>query len=129
MKTMPWPEKKKTDDKGKLYLNVGEMIRVQFKDDEPELYYTHYVNGKSSRCEGQGCVNCERGEKLNTKGTITVVDMSDGKEKNSPAQPPYFGLSKRLWTFAAGSRGLSLTSKPPGKSGNGGTTLSQCRWG
>ena len=78
---MPWPTKKKFDTTDKLFLRTDEVVNVQFLEEEPALYYTHYIEGKTTKCSGDGCIHCNAGSNRNTKGAIKVHDMADGREK------------------------------------------------
>ena len=78
---MPWP-KKINNDQDKLFLKEGEMVKFIILDKEPELYYVHFdVNMKTVSCTAPDCQKCQAGLKRSEKGTIGVLDISDGKKK------------------------------------------------
>jgi len=77
---MSWP-KRFQNDGDKLYVGTEKIIKVQLLEDEPELYYTHYVNGKTEKCGQPDCSHCAANVKRNEKGKIKVRDMADNKEK------------------------------------------------
>ena len=78
---MPWPQKNSVNDADKIYAKPDKVIKVKFLEDEPELYYTHYIGGKVVKCGAPDCQHCLQGDRRSTKGSIRVMDLEDGKEK------------------------------------------------
>ena len=107
---MPWPTKQKKDDGDKLYLELDKVHKIRLIDDEPSLYYTHYVNGKTIKCEQTDCEHCEAGVKQNTKGTMLVLDMADGKQKALSGTAALFIAIKETLDMCEGGKGKFVFS-------------------
>lgn len=101
-----WPQKSNTDYGDKLYLKKDQTVRVQIIEDAPEIYYTHYVNGKTVGCDDVDCVHCKSGEKRNQKGALKVIDQADGKEKELCGTSALFQSIKATIDLCGGYQGL-----------------------
>lgn len=112
---MPWPKKQSFDDGDKVFLKEDEIVKVQILEDEPELYYTHYVNEKTSKCTAPECPMCLAGEKRNEKGTIKVKDMADGKEKKLSGTAALFLTLHETFQMCGGRKGFIFSMKATGK--------------
>lgn len=101
-----WPQKESADYGDKLYLKKDQTVRVQIIEEAPEIYYTHYIAGKTVKCEGPGCPHCAAGEKRNQKGSLKVIDQSDGKEKALCGTAALFQSIKATIDLCGGYHGL-----------------------
>lgn len=101
-----WPSGGNSESGDKLYPKPGKAIRVQIIEEEPELYYTHFVNNKSTKCEGELCGHCSSGVKKSEKGAIGVIDQEDGKEKSLCGTAALFKALKATIDMCGGSKGL-----------------------
>ena len=111
---MGWPEEKKFDDSDKLTLEKDKVVKVQILDDEPELYYTHFVEGKSTKCSGPGCSHCSAGVRRDEKGTIGVFDCSDGKKKALKGTSAMFRALHETILLCGGRKGFLFAMKATG---------------
>ena len=111
---MPWPKKQTFDDGDKVFLKKDEIVKVQILEDEPELYYTHYVEGKTSKCSAPDCAFCFKGEKRNEKGSIKVKDMADGKEKRLSGTAALFLTLQETFQMCGGREGFIFSMKATG---------------
>lgn len=114
---MPWPEIKKTiNDGDRLFLKKDEMVKVQFLEDEPELYYVHYdeTTKKTTKCVGADCVQCQGGMKRQQKGSIKVLDQADGKEKTLNGTAALFIAIKEIFDMCGGRNGFIFSMKATG---------------
>lgn len=78
---MGWPSRNHIDSGDKIYVEKDKIIKVHLLDDEPELYYTHYADGKTVKCTAPDCGHCTSGVKRNEKGHMRVRDTADNKDK------------------------------------------------
>lgn len=101
-----WPTKNNKDYGDKLYVKKDETVRVQIIEDEPEIYYTHYVGNKTSACTPPDCSFCAAGEKRSQKGSIKVIDQADGKEKDLCGTAALFQSIKATIDMCGGYKGL-----------------------
>lgn len=112
---MPWPTKKTFNDGDKLFLEKDKVVKVQLLEDEPTLYYTHYVNGKTNKCSAPDCAFCSAGEKRNEKGNIRVKDLSDGKEKSLSGTSALFLALKETLDMCGGRKAFIFAMKSTGE--------------
>jgi len=103
-----WPTREDKDYGDKLYVKVGTTVRVQIIADAPELYYTHYINMKTVKCNSPetACPHCSAGEKRHQKGSLRVVDQADGKEKDLCGTSALFQAIKATIDMCGGYQGL-----------------------
>lgn len=112
---MAWPKKVSRDDGDKLYLDVNKEYTVLILESEPETYYTHFVNNKSTACAGAGCAICAVGEKRNEKGKIKIKDLADGKEKLLTGTAALFISLYEVITMVGGREGYKFKIKATGE--------------
>jgi len=114
---MPWPKKIESKNDGdKLYLKKDEIVKVQFLNDEPELYYVHFdeVTRKTSKCDISNCLQCSNGMKRQEKGSIQVMDQADGKEKTLSGTAALFLAIKEVFDICGGRKGFVFSIKATG---------------
>lgn len=111
---MGWP-KKQQDSGDKLYVKKDEIVRVQLLEDEPELYYTHFVSDKTEACKAPDCTHCQAGNKRNEKGKIKVRDMADNKEKMLAGSSAMFQALHEVVEMAGTRSGLIFALKRTGE--------------
>ena len=113
---MGWPEKKTYEDGMKLYPRDGEEpLEIRFIDTAPTPYYTHYVDGKRTKCGGDDCANCVAGVTKQTKYTILVMDMKDGKMKALNGTEAFFRVLHSTINLCGGINGYIFKIKTTGK--------------
>lgn len=111
---MPWPKKQSFDDGESLILKKDEVVKVHLIDEEPELYYTHFIDGKSTKCSAPDCAHCLAGEKRNEKGSMMVKDIADGKEKKLKGSAALFLALKETLDMCGGKQGFVFSMKATG---------------
>ena len=113
---MPWPKPMNSGSDGdKLYAEKDKVIKVQLLADEPELYMTHYVDGKSVKCGAPDCQNCAQGAKQIQKGSILVRDIADGKEKKLGGTAALFIALKETIDMVGSRNGVYFGIKATGQ--------------
>lgn len=58
-------------------LKAGESVRGVFRGD-PTIYRTHWVEGRSYVCHGDGCPMCEKGDKPKFRFRLNFVVNENG---------------------------------------------------
>lgn len=114
---MPWPKPNiPINDGDKLFLKKDELVKVQFLEDEPYLYYVHYdeTTKKTSKCGGADCPQCQGGMKRQQKGAIKVCDQGDGKEKTLAGTAALFLSIKEIFDMCGGRHGFIFSMKATG---------------
>ena len=112
---MGWPQKQSQDDGDYLRLEVGKIVKVQLLEDEPESYFTHYVNGKTQKCTAPDCPFCAAGDKRQEKGSIKVRDTADGKEKKLKGTAAMFMALHEAVEMCGGSKSFIFAMKATGE--------------
>lgn len=113
---MPWPTKQSNNDDGEtLRLEKEKVIKILILEDEPELYYTHYVNGKTAKCTAPDCPQCLAAIKRDTKGSIKVKDLSDGKEKRLKGTAALFTSIHEVLELCGSRKGFLFAIKATGE--------------
>ena len=112
---MPWPKRQSVDDGESLRLEKDKIEKVVFLEDEPELYYTHYVNGKTEKCNAPDCSPCQAGIKRDEKGSIRVKDLADGKEKKLKGTAALFCAIHETWEMCGGRKNFIFAMKATGE--------------
>jgi len=113
---MPWPKKHSNDDSEKLYLAKDKIAKVVLLDDEPELYYTHYVSNKTEKCSAPDCTHCSAGIKRNEKGKMRVRDTADNKEKLLAGSAAMFQALHEAVEMCGNRNGFIFALKRTGES-------------
>lgn len=111
---MPWPTRNYEDGES-IILETDKTVKVILIDNEPELYYTHYINGKSTKCNGSDCEHCAEGDKPNEKGSMLVQDVSDGKQKKLKGSAALFISLKEVLDMCGVKTGFIFSIKATGE--------------
>jgi hypothetical protein len=112
---MAWPTKPQVDDGESLRLEKDKIIKVVLLEDEPELYYTHYDGVKTNKCDAQNCQYCVAGMKRDTKGSIKVKDLADGKEKKLKGTAALFISLHETLDMCGGRKDFVFAMKATGE--------------
>ena len=115
---MPWPTPKTSfDESTQLRLKKDETIKVAILDNEPDLYYVHFLEAehKTVKCGGESCAPCMAGNRKLEKGSIRVVDQSDGKEKVLSGTSALFLSIKEVFDMCGGKDGFIFSMKATGE--------------
>lgn len=112
---MPWPTKQTVDDGESLRLEKDKVVKILILEDEPELYFTHYVNGKTSKCTAPECPHCTAAIKRDTKGSIKVKDLADGKEKKLKGTAALFTSIHEVLELCGSRKGFIFAIKATGE--------------
>ena len=62
-------------------LTAGEVVTIHILSRNPEKTVIHWVNKKKELCPGEGCENCETGNRPKARWLISVWDRKDKKVK------------------------------------------------
>lgn len=112
---MAWPQKQSQDDGDTLRLEVGKVIKVQLLEDEPESYFTHYVDGATKKCTYPDCQYCTEKIKREEKGAMKVRDTADGKEKKLKGTAALFIALHEAVDMCGGSKSFIFAMKATGE--------------
>lgn len=112
---MPWPTKQTVDDGESLRVEKDKVLKVLILEDEPELYYTHYINGKTSKCTAPDCAPCTAAVKRDTKGSMKVKDLADGKEKKLKGTAALFTSLHEVIELCGSRKGFIFAIKATGE--------------
>jgi hypothetical protein len=112
---MAWPQKQSYDDGDSLKLEVGKIVKVQLLEDEPENYFTHFIDGKSQRCSAPDCTPCIQKVRRDEKGSMKVVDTSDGKEKKLKGTAALFMALHEAVEMCGGRKSFIFAMKATGE--------------
>lgn len=111
---MPWPTKITQSDADNLRLKTNQTVTIKFLDDEPDLYYTHFVNNKSVLCN-EPCNHCANKLKRSEKGSIRILDRSDNREKRLSGTAALFFSIKHTLDMCGGNRNLFFNIQAVGE--------------
>lgn len=106
---MPWPKGNSGSDENKLYLEEGKIAKVLLLEDEcHEIYHIHFINGKNTKCKGEGCEPCSKGTPKQERGVIKVWDLGDAKEKSLAMTPTLSRAIVTAMELCGGRQGFAF---------------------